>query len=102
MERNILQAQHLPGVLNMIADEESRTWSDRSEWKLSPVVFKKINGTIVHRPVCKQTIFTASTICELEARSPGSSCRRLYSGFEHPSREVVCQSSFMGPDTVGV
>jgi len=24
-------------------------------------------GTIVHRPVCKQTIFTASTVCELEA-----------------------------------
>jgi len=44
MERNILlQAQHLPGVLNTIADKESRTWSDRSEWKLSPVLFQKIN-----------------------------------------------------------
>jgi len=44
MERNILlQAQYLPGVLNMIADEESRTWSDRSEWKLSPAIFQKIN-----------------------------------------------------------
>jgi len=44
MERNILlQAQHLPGVLNTIADEESRTWSDRSEWRLSPILFQKIN-----------------------------------------------------------
>jgi len=44
MERNILlHAQHLPGVLNTIADEESRIWSDRSEWKLSPILFQEIN-----------------------------------------------------------
>jgi len=44
MGRNILlQAQHLPGVLNSIANEESRIWSDRSEWKLSPILFQKIN-----------------------------------------------------------
>ena len=44
MERNILlHAQHLPGVLNTIADEESRTWSDRSEWKFSPILFQEIN-----------------------------------------------------------
>ena len=44
MGRNILlQAQHLPGALNSIADRESRTWSDRSEWKLNPIVFRKIN-----------------------------------------------------------
>ena len=44
MERNILpQTQHLPGALNIITDEESRTWSDRSEWKLSPIPFRKIN-----------------------------------------------------------
>jgi len=44
MEKNILlQAQHLPGVLNTIADKESRIWSDRSEWRLSPILFQKIN-----------------------------------------------------------
>ena len=44
MKRNIyLQAQHLPGVMNTIADRESRTRSDRSEWKLSPRVFQRIN-----------------------------------------------------------
>ena len=47
MKKNILlQAQHLPGVLNTVADEESRTWSDRSEWMLSPTIFQKINGLL--------------------------------------------------------
>ena len=46
MKRNILlQAQHLPGVLNTVADEETRTWSDRSEW-LSPTIFQKINALL--------------------------------------------------------
>jgi len=44
MKRNILlQAQHLPGVLNTVVDKESRTWSDRLEWMLSPTIFQKIN-----------------------------------------------------------
>jgi len=45
MNRNIyLQAQHLPGKMNTIADRESRSWSDRSEWKLSPRIFQRINA----------------------------------------------------------
>ena len=44
MERNILlQAQHLTRVLNSIANRESRIWSDRSEWKLSPDLIQNIN-----------------------------------------------------------
>ena len=44
MERNIsLEAQHLPGVMNSIAERESRAWLNRSEWKLSPNIFQKIN-----------------------------------------------------------
>jgi len=39
-------------------------------------------GTIVHRPVCKQTIFTVSTVCELEARSPYSSHRWIGTLFQ--------------------
>ena len=35
--------QHLTGALNSIADRELRTWSDRSEWKLNPILFQKIN-----------------------------------------------------------
>ena len=44
MERSILlHAQHLPGVLNFIADRQSRIWSGRSEWKFSPAFFQRIN-----------------------------------------------------------
>ena len=44
MGRNfLLQVQHLTGALNSIADRELRTWSDRSEWKLNPILFQKIN-----------------------------------------------------------
>ena len=44
MERNILiQAQHVPGMMNSIADTESRAQPDRSDWKLSPVCFQKIH-----------------------------------------------------------
>ena len=40
LERNIhIIAQHLPGVLNVIADVESRTMRDR---QLKPVIFRKI------------------------------------------------------------
>ena len=43
LERNImLQAKHLPGKLNQIADIESRTVRDRCDWMLNPVVFQRI------------------------------------------------------------
>ena len=48
MERNILiQAQHVPGMMNSIADTESRAQPDRSDWKLSPVCFQKIHQIFV-------------------------------------------------------
>ena len=44
MKRKInLEAEHLPGHLNTIADEESRMMKDRWDWKLHPMIFKKIN-----------------------------------------------------------
>ena len=43
MERDIvLRAQHLPGVMNTIVDEESRVIKGRADWKLNPAVFRKI------------------------------------------------------------
>ena len=98
MERNILlQAQHLPGVLNTIADKESRTRSDRSEWKLSPILFQEINHLV--GPLSTDLFASISTpsICELEARSSSSSHRCIYSGLEYSSREVVYQST-LGSD----
>ena len=41
-----LEAQYLPGVMNSIADRESRTWLDRSEWKLCPQIFQRINAQL--------------------------------------------------------
>ena len=44
MEKNILlKAQHLPGVDNTIADNESRVMKDRSDWMLCPETFHQIN-----------------------------------------------------------
>ena len=43
MNRDItLVAEHLPGVLNTIADQESRVMRDRSDWMLNPRIFSKI------------------------------------------------------------
>ena len=43
MNRDItLTAEHLPGVLNTIANEESRVMKDRSDWRLDPEVFHQI------------------------------------------------------------
>lgn len=44
MERQItVQASHLAGTLNVIADEESRVMKDRSDWMLNPAVFREIS-----------------------------------------------------------
>ena len=43
MNRDItLVAEHLPGVLNTIVDQESRIMRDRSDWMLNPRIFSKI------------------------------------------------------------
>ena len=43
MNRDItLVAEHLPGVLNTIADQESQVMRDRSDWMLNPRIFSKI------------------------------------------------------------
>ena len=43
IERQIfLTAEHLPGVLNQEADEESRTIRDRCDWMLHPLLFSQI------------------------------------------------------------
>ncbi len=44
LQRNItIKAQHLPGRLNQVADSESRTMLDRSDWKLDSRVFQQIH-----------------------------------------------------------
>jgi len=44
LERNIhITAVHLPGVLNTIADTDSRQMLDRTDWNLNPMIFQSIN-----------------------------------------------------------
>ncbi len=38
-----IKAQHLPGRLNQVADSESRTMLERSDWKLDSRVFQQIH-----------------------------------------------------------
>ena len=45
LEGNIhITAVHLLGVLNTIADTESREMLDRTDWKLNHVIFQEINS----------------------------------------------------------
>ena len=47
VERNItLLAEHLPGHLNIQADEESRTAKDRCDWMLNQSIFQRINSVM--------------------------------------------------------
>ena len=44
LQRDItLIAEHLLGVQNTVADEESRVMNDRTDWKLNPEVFSRID-----------------------------------------------------------
>lgn len=45
LERNIhITAVHLPGVINTIANTESRVMRDRTDWKLNPMIFQQITN----------------------------------------------------------
>ena len=39
----VLEAQHIPGILNVEADRESRVFVDNNDWKLAPQVFDNLN-----------------------------------------------------------
>ena len=38
----LLTAEHLPGIMNQVADEESRTVRDRCDWMMHPQLFAEI------------------------------------------------------------
>lgn len=42
----LLEAQHIPRVLNVRADQESRTFLDHNDWKVSPAAFNLVNQTL--------------------------------------------------------
>ena len=50
LERNIcIQAQHLPGTLNTLADTESQTLRDQSNWMLDQAIFREIKERVERR-----------------------------------------------------
>ena len=78
LERNIhIQAQYLPGVMNQVADMESRSMKDRSDWKLDRSVFLKINKR--YGPVEVDLFTTRLT----------NQCRRYFSWRPDPFAEAT-------------
>ena len=41
-----IQAEHLPGHLNLVADSESRMMKDRCDWMIQPRVFQQIQQSL--------------------------------------------------------
>jgi len=91
LERNIhITAQHLPGTQNTIADAESRAQIDRTDWKLSPLIFHRIQETLVHW-LCNSSVCPVPSLLQLAARSISRSNRRVPPSVD--SYQGVCQSS---------
>ena len=97
MERNIsLKAQHLPGVMNSIADRESRAWSDRSEWKLSPKIFQRINsqlGPLSTDLFASRLSNQLPTFVSWKPDPPGNGDRCIYIDLVGSSTEDLCEPS---------
>ena len=83
----MLTVQHIPGVSNLVADMESRTVRDRSDWKLNPAVFARINKmlwTSGSGSLCIKTNLPAATFPQLEARPSDGSNRCFSAELEPP------------------
>ena len=64
LERKILlSAKHLPGKQDYVADKESRTQGDSSEWKLKPLVFRQLMEQI---GPCQVYLFASRLTVQLE------------------------------------
>ena len=59
-----LSAEHLPGKLNVIADQESRMQGDSSEWKLSHVVFQQL---MMELGPCSVDLFASRLTAQLDS-----------------------------------
>ena len=70
LERNIhIQAQHLPGVMNQVADRESRTMRDKSDWNLDRASFLRILWATRSGPICVSTDQSVPPLLQLATRS---------------------------------
>ena len=39
----VISSVHIQGITNCVADAESRTWTDQTDWSLHPEIFREIN-----------------------------------------------------------
>ena len=60
----LISAEHLPGRLNTIVDQESRLVKDSSEWKLDPNVFQQVMSTL---GPCQVNLFASRLTAQLPA-----------------------------------
>ena len=72
-----ITAQHLPGAQNFIADAESCSQTDRTDWKLNPCIFHKI-----------QRIFGPLKV-DLFATHLSAQCQHYFSWRPDPSAEAT-------------
>jgi len=64
LERNVsLSAEHLPGVENCIADEESRTIQSSAEWQLDPTICQRIIQSL---GMCNVDLFATRLNAQME------------------------------------
>ena len=69
LERQIvLEAQHIPGILNIEADRESRNFVDNNDWKLAPQVWGLLEVDLFSTRLSRQL---PRFVRELESRSRG-------------------------------
>ena len=73
LERNLsITAEHLPGVDNVVADEESRVIQSTAEWQLHCPIFQQIleclSNCNIRRSVRNSPQCSIETVCELETR----------------------------------
>ena len=80
-------------VLNCIADRESRSMRDRSDWKLDQQSFMKINGRYGSGPICIEADQSVPTLLQSAARSI---CRGIFlqnwstvRGFANPPWNLI-------------
>ena len=90
-------AEHFPGVMNHVADKESRTVRDCCNWMLHLQLFSGEGGTSGSGHVCIPPNTSASTLFQLEIRSSSKSNRCLHSRLK--SVLGVCKSPMVSPLT---
>ena len=96
MSRNVtLTAEHLPGHLNTIADQESWSVRDRCDWMLNPSMFQRIREKLGPLEVDLFASCLTKPLLQLESRPRSSSNRCLYAGLV--STAVLCQPTLV-PD----